>query len=381
VSQDTDPPQINDNKEFPMTVTYETAGDMSVFADDLGVVGSHERVVFAHDRPSGLRAIIAVHSTALGPALGGTRFYPYADERVALQDVLRLSRGMTYKAAAAGLQLGGGKAVILGDPTIDKSDKLLEAYGRLVESLAGTYITAGDVGTTSSDMDVIGRTTDHVVARTRAAGGSGDSAPLTAYGVFQSMCAAAQSVWGEATLQGRSVGVEGLGKVGHNLVKLLAEDGAHITAADMSPDARDRVAADFPDVRIADRVIDADVDVYAPCAMGATLTRSTVAGLRASVVCGAANNQLLDPSAESLLLERGITWVPDYVANAGGLIQVDGEREGLEVSAVRDKVQGLFTLVEGILSTAVERSITAGQAANELAEGRLRAAVNQHANV
>jgi valine dehydrogenase (NAD+) len=365
-----------DEKERTMTITDDTLQAASVFTPDVGVAGSHERVVFGHDRATGLSAIIAVHSTLLGPALGGTRFYPYASEALAVHDVLRLSRGMTYKAAAAGLSLGGGKAVILGDPSVHRTDALLEAYGRLVESLAGSYITAGDVGTTSADMDVIGRTTDHVVARTPAAGGSGDSAPLTAYGVFQSMRAAAQSVWGDPSLEGRLVGVEGLGKVGRNLVGLLTQDGARVVAADVSAAARERVAAELIGVSFVDDVLDAPLDVYAPCALGATVTRSSASTLSASIVCGAANNQLSHDDVEGLLVERGITWVPDYVANAGGLIQVAGERERLGADAVREQVSDLFGAVAGILATARSRGIAPGRAADEIAEQRLRSAAD-----
>jgi valine dehydrogenase (NAD+) len=333
----------------------------------------HERVVFANDAASGLRAIIAIHSTVLGPALGGTRFYPYADEQAALTDVLRLSRGMTYKAAAAGLDLGGGKAVIVGDPTTLKSDELLKAYGRLVESLGGDYITAGDVGTTSADMDVIGATTSHVVARTAAAGGSGDSAPLTALGVFRSMQAAAASVWGTGDLSGRSVGVEGVGKVGRNLVELLVADGARVVVSDVSRTAVDAVRRAHPQVTAADRVIDLDLDVYAPCALGATLTPRTVATLTSAIVCGAANNQLSSAAVEHDLHARSITWVPDYVANSGGLIQVAGERLRQQPDVVRGQVDAVYDTVAGILEYAADHAITPGAAADHLASARLAA--------
>lgn len=334
----------------------------------------HERVVFANDAASGLRAIIAIHSTTLGPALGGTRFYPYADEQAALTAVLRLSRGMTYKAATAGLDLGGGKAVIIGDPTTLKSDGLLQAYGRLVESLGGMYITAGDVGTTSADMDVIGTRTSHVVARTAANGGSGDSAPLTALGVFQGMKAAAQAVWGTPTLAGRSVGVEGVGKVGANLIDLLVQDGAEVVACDVNEAALERARLAHPGITIADQVIDRVLDVYAPCALGATITPVTAARLRAAIVCGAANNQLSSADVESDLQARSITWVPDYVANSGGLIQVAGERVRKAPQDVRDQVLDVFDTVGGILAYAADHRVTAGAAADHLADVRLAAA-------
>ncbi|WP_016931895.1 Glu/Leu/Phe/Val dehydrogenase dimerization domain-containing protein, partial [Rhodococcus sp. R1101] len=245
----------------------------------------HEQVVFHQDAETGLRAIVAIHSTALGPALGGTRFYPYADEATALEDVLRLSWGMTYKAAVSGVDLGGGKAVIIGDPKTDKNDELLAAYGRFVESLGGRYITAADVGTRAEDLDVVGRHTAHAVGRTVAAGGSGDSSPLTALGVFQAMRAGARTVWGETTLAGRTVGVEGLGKVGYELVKLLVADGAEVIVSDVNPAAVARVLDEFP-AQVADSVVASSAEVYAPCALGGTLTPSTASLLDARLVCG-----------------------------------------------------------------------------------------------
>ncbi|MDX5455965.1 MAG: valine dehydrogenase [Rhodococcus sp. (in: high G+C Gram-positive bacteria)] len=333
----------------------------------------HEQVVFCQDAATGLRAIVAIHSTALGPALGGTRFYPYADEATALEDVLRLSWGMTYKAAVAGVNLGGGKAVILGDPVTDKSDALLAAYGRFVESLGGRYVTAADVGTAAGDLDVVGRHTRHAVGRTTAAGGSGDSSPLTALGVFRAMRAGAEHVWGTASLDGRTVGVEGLGKVGYELVRLLVADGADVMVADVNPGAVARVAADFP-VRIASSVVDAPVDVYAPCALGGTLTTSTGSALGARLVCGAANNQLARPEVEDLLRDRGITWVPDYVANAGGLIQVAGEVDGSDPSVVRSRVDAIFDRTAEIFAMSRTLGIGPGAAANRLAEQRIDAA-------
>ena len=341
---------------------------------DTQPLDEHERVVFADDAESGLRAIIAIHSTALGPALGGTRFYPYADEQAALTDVLRLSRGMTYKAAVAGLDLGGGKAVIVGDPTSLKSDELLRAYGRLVESLGGDYITAGDVGTTSADMDVIGTTTSHVVARTVANGGSGDSAPLTALGVFHAMRAAAEHIWGSPSLTGRTVGVEGVGKVGRHLVDLLVVDGARVMICDVDSGATTAVQRAHPQVTVAEQVIELDLDVYAPCALGATLTPKTVAALRSSIVCGAANNQLLTAEVENDLHARSITWVPDYVANSGGLIQVAGERLRTAPADVRDQVIAVQETVAWILAHAADHRTTPGAAADHLADTRLAAA-------
>ncbi|MBL1078689.1 Glu/Leu/Phe/Val dehydrogenase [Nocardia sp. 2] len=333
----------------------------------------HEQVVFCEDDKTGLRAIIAIHSTTLGPALGGTRMYPYADESAALQDVLRLSWGMTYKAAASGVDLGGGKAVIIGDPAVHKSEELLAAYGRFVETLGGRYITAGDVGTNTDDLDVIGRHTRWVMGRSRQAGGSGDSARLTALGVFHSMRAGAESIWGAPTLAGRTVGVEGVGKVGRELIELLVADGAEVCVTDVNEMALQRVSADHPSVRLLGSVATAPVDVYAPCALGGTLTASSAEAIEAKLICGAANNQLATPEVERALNERGITWVPDFVANAGGLIQVAGELRAAAQTDVESDVAGIFDRCRDIITAAEAAGIGTGEAANRFAERRLDA--------
>src|SRR3989337_1866914 len=261
---------------------------MSASTDILELGSEHEQVVFANDAATGLRAIIAIHSTALGPALGGTRFYPYSSTDAAIEDVLNLSRGMSYKAALAGLDLGGGKAVIIGDPTTLKSEPLLRAYGRFVQSLHGRYYTACDVGTYSVDMDDIARECSYVTGRTVAHGGAGDSSVLTAYGVFQGMRAAAEVAWGAPTVAGRTVGVAGVGKVGHHLVRHLIEDGATVVVTDVSPAAVERVREEFPQVSVvasADELVASEIDVYAPCALGGALTDEVVDVLTAKIVC------------------------------------------------------------------------------------------------
>ncbi|PYE18547.1 glutamate dehydrogenase/leucine dehydrogenase [Williamsia limnetica] len=332
---------------------------------------AHEQVVFCQDSTTGLRAIIALHSTTLGPALGGTRFRAYSDEGAALTDVLRLSRGMTYKAAAAGLELGGGKAVIIGEPRAVKTPELLRAYGSFVERLGGRYVTAGDVGTNSNDLDIMGETTAHVVGRNTAAGGSGDSGPNTALGVFQAMRAAAVRAWGDRELQGRTVGVEGAGKVGFELIALLTDAGADIVVADPYQPSLDRVLAAFPRVRVAGDVRDERLDVYAPCALGATVNATSVETLDTSIICGAANNQLLTPVIEGALADRGIVWIPDYVANSGGLIQVEGELRGRGPDEVRSRVEKVFDTMAFILDTADRESILPGVAADRIARRRL----------
>lgn len=332
---------------------------------------AHEQVVFCQDSSTGLRSIIALHSTTLGPALGGTRFRAYSDESSALTDVLRLSRGMTYKAAAAGLDLGGGKAIIIGEPHTLKTPELLRAYGRFVETLAGRYVTAGDVGTNSDDLDIIGEATAHVVGRNTAAGGSGDSGPNTALGVYQAMRAAAVRAWGERELQGRTVGVEGAGKVGYELIALLTAAGADVVVADVYRPSLDRVTEAFPRVRVATDVRSERLDVYAPCALGGTLSAPTIETLDAAIVCGAANNQLLTADVERRLGERGIVWIPDYVANSGGLIQVEGELRGRSTSEVRTRVDNVFDTMTVILETAEKESILPGVAADRIARRRL----------
>ncbi|MFG1675157.1 Glu/Leu/Phe/Val dehydrogenase [Micromonospora sp. NPDC049282] len=348
---------------------------MDVFAstDDPGSTG-HEQVVFCQDKQSGLKAIIGIYSTALGPALGGTRFYPYASEADALADVLDLSRGMAYKNALAGLDLGGGKAVIWGDPEQLKSEPLLRAYGRFVESLNGRYYTACDVGTYVADMDVIARETRYVTGRSVEHGGAGDSSILTAWGVYQGMRAAAEHMWGSPTLAGRRVGVAGLGKVGKYLTAHLLEDGAEVVATDVNPRAQEWVRANHPQVTLVDdtaALVASDIDVYAPCALGGALNDETVPVLRAKVVTGAANNQLAHPGIEKVLADRGILYTPDYVVNAGGVIQVADEIEGFNFERAKLRATRIFDTTREILRLADDEGVPPAVAADRLAERRM----------
>ncbi|MCW3813620.1 Glu/Leu/Phe/Val dehydrogenase [Micromonospora sp. DR5-3] len=348
---------------------------MGVFAstEDPGSTG-HEQVVFCQDTQSGLKAIIGIYSTALGPALGGTRFYPYASEQEALADVLDLSRGMAYKNALAGLDLGGGKAVIWGDPEQIKSEALLRAYGRFVESLGGRYYTACDVGTYVADMDVIARETRYVTGRSVEHGGAGDSSILTAWGVFQGMRAAAEHVWGSPTLSGRRVGVAGLGKVGKYLTGHLLGDGAEVVATDVNPKALEWVRATHPQVELVDdsaALIASDIDVYAPCALGGALNDDTVPVLRAKVVAGAANNQLAHPGIEKVLADRGILYTPDYVVNAGGVIQVADEIEGFNFERAKLRATQIYDTTREILRLADAEGVPPAVAADRLAERRM----------
>jgi valine dehydrogenase (NAD+) len=334
----------------------------------------HEQVVFCHDAPTGLRAIIAIYSTALGPALGGTRFYPYPSVDAALADVLNLSKAMAYKNALAGLDHGGGKAVIIGDPDAIKSEALLRAYGRFVESLNGRYITACDIGTYSPDMDIVARESRHVTGRTEPHGGAGDSSVLTALGVLQGMLAAAEHVWGTPSLSGRSVAVEGVGKVGSHLVEHLISDGAAVTAYDISDAAVRRLQAKSPQVRIAatrSELISAEADVYAPCALGGAVDDATVAALRAKIICGGANNQLAYPGIDKVLADHRIVYVPDYVVNAGGVIQVADELEGFNFERAKAKASQIFDTTKRILALAGQEGVPPAAAADRLAERRM----------
>jgi valine dehydrogenase (NAD+) len=334
----------------------------------------HEQVVFCHDAPTGLRAIIAIYSTALGPSLGGTRFYPYPSEDAALADVLNLARAMAYKNAMAGLDHGGGKAVIIGDPRRLKSEALLRAYGRFVESLNGRYVTACDVGTYSEDMDIVARECRHVTGRTVANGGAGDSSVLTAFGVFQGMRAAAEHVWGTSSLDGRTVGVEGVGKVGHRLVDHLIEAGAQAVICDVDPAAVDRVRARHPEVGVAadrDGLLASGIDIFSPCALGGSVNDENVSLLSAKVICGGANNQLAHAGIEKLLADRDVVYAPDYVVNSGGVIQVADEMAGFNFERAKAKAAQIFETTKRILIMASEEGVPPVVAADRLAERRM----------
>ncbi len=351
-------------------MTGESAG--GVFGRQTG----HEQVVHCFDEPTGLRAIIALYSTALGPGLGGTRCYPYASEDDALADVLNLSKGMAYKAALAGLDLGGGKAVIIADPKRDKSEALLRAYGRFVQSLGGRYLTACDVGTYPPDMDVVARECAFVTGRTLAQGGAGDSSVLTAFGVFQGMRAAAEVVWGEPTVCGRRVGVAGVGKVGRHLVGHLLADGASVVVTDVDPEAVAAVVATYGDAEVAtgvDALVADGLDIFAPCALGGALSDEVTETLTARIVCGAANNQLAHDGIEKRLADRGIVYAPDYCVNSGGLIQVADELQGFSFERAKTRAAGIFETTQRVLTLAAAEGVPPSIAADRLAEQRMAA--------
>ena len=333
---------------------------------------AHEEVLFGVDRGSGLQAIIAVHSTALGPALGGTRFYPYGSETEALRDVLRLSKAMTYKSAVAGLDLGGGKAVIIGDPRTAKSERLFRMYGRMIESLGGTYITAEDVGTTSEDMVAIARETRWVSGLPNSHGGSGDPSPATARGVIAAMRSIAAFVWGNRDLTGKRIAVQGVGKVGADLVRRLSEAGAETIVADVNEAALDEVLREHGSKSVdTEDVYDVDCDIFAPCALGGGLSESTIRRLRCAAVAGSANNQLDVAEDADRLAARGIVYAPDFVVNAGGIINIASGREGHSAEKAAEMIDRIADNVTDVLQTSRADGVNPHVAATRVAERRL----------
>jgi leucine dehydrogenase len=341
----------------------------------LMVTDGFEQVAYGYDAATGLRTIVAVHSTVLGPSLGGTRFWPYPDEAAALVDVCRLARGMTYKHAAAGLDHGGGKAVILGDPRVLRTDDLMRAYARFVDGLGGRYITAEDVGTTQADMDLIRSVTRHVTGVSIGLGGSGDPSPATALGVLWAMRAVATRLWGGPDLAGRHVCVSGVGKVGGALADHLHAAGARLTVADAQPEKAQAVAA-----RTGATVVDPSVahtvvcDVFAPCALGAVLSSTTIEQLACSAVVGSANNQLATEQDAQRITDVGVLYAPDYVVNAGGVINIAEEQRGYDQARADERIRGIHDTVLRVLDLADAAGITTAAAADRLAEERIEAA-------
>ncbi|MBX9686997.1 MAG: leucine dehydrogenase [Candidatus Obscuribacterales bacterium] len=331
----------------------------------------HEQLVFFQDKPSGLRAIVGIHSTALGPALGGCRMWNYKDESEAFRDVLRLSRGMSYKAAIAGLNLGGGKAVILGDSRTQKSEALLKAFGRYVEALAGRYITAEDVGMKVQDIDVIRTQTRFAVGGSNE-GGSGDPSGMTALGTFQGMKAAIKAAGLGEDLSGLTVAIQGVGNVGYHLSSYLSAAGAKLVVSDIYQAQAERVKEEFGAAIVAaDEIYSVDCDVFAPCALGAILNQRTIPLLKCKVVAGAANNQLETENDGFALMKKGITYAPDYAINGGGLINVAAELDGYNKEVVLGKVSNIYNTITNILSLAASDGIPPHVAADQIAEQRL----------
>jgi len=345
---------------------------MSVFSEMAEL--DHEQLVFCRNDDVGLRAIIAIHSTALGPSLGGCRLYNYANDADAVRDVLRLSRGMTYKAAVAGLDLGGGKSVIIGDPSI-KSEELFRAFGRFVESLGGRYITAEDMNTTVEDMNRIRRETQYVTGSSAYAGGSGDPSPVTAWGVFHGIRACLEVVYGLPDVRGRTVAIQGLGAVGMQLARYLFDAGARLLLNDISErrlaEAQDAFGGEVVD---GDEFYSAACDVLAPCAIGGTINAATIPRIRAPIIAGAANNQLDDEDRDGALLEQaGIVFAPDYVINAGGLIHVAAELHGTPQGRAMKDAASIFDTVKRIINVSRAKGMTTTAASNRVAEERIDA--------
>lgn len=336
---------------------------------------NHEQVLFCQDKATGLKAIIAVHNTVLGPALGGTRMWMYNSEQEALIDVLRLSRGMTYKNAVAGLNLGGGKAVIIGNSKTDKSEALFRRFGKFVNSLAGKYITAEDVGINPKDMTYVNMETNYVAG---LPGKSGDPSPVTAFGVYMGMKAAAKVQYGSDDLKGKKVAVQGVGHVGEYLVKHLVKEGAKVTITDINEEALARISKEHGcEVVAPNAIYDVDMDIYAPCALGATVNDETLAKMNCSIICGAANNQLAKEEIHGqAVIDKGIIYAPDFVVNAGGVINVYSEVKGLSSEWAMSKAEDIYNTTLDILKTSSEKNIPTYKIANEAAEKRIAAIAN-----
>lgn len=334
---------------------------------------NHEEVIFCQDRDSGLRAIIAIHDTTLGPALGGTRMWPYKSEEEALEDVLRLSRGMTYKSAAAGLNLGGGKAVIIGDPQRDKNEILFRAFGRFVHGLNGRYITAEDVGTEVRDMEFVRMESPWVVGISEALGGSGDPSPVTARGVYFGIKACSEAAFDTSSLRGRKVAIQGLGHVGYYLAEFLHKEGAKLFVTDIRKDRLQRCVEQFGATAVEpDKIYDVEADIFAPCALGAIISDETVNRLKFKVIAGGANNQLADEHKHGrILVEKKILYAPDYVINAGGLINVANEIEGYHRDKALKEAEGIYNVLKQVIAMAQKENISTHEASNRLAERRI----------
>jgi leucine dehydrogenase len=332
----------------------------------------YEQLVFCQDEVSGLKAIIAIHDTTLGPALGGTRMWTYETEEAAIEDALRLARGMTYKNAAAGLNLGGGKTVIIGDPRKDKNEEMFRAFGRYIQGLNGRYITAEDVGTTVADMDLIHEETDYVTGISPAFGSSGNPSPVTAYGVYRGMKAAAKAAFGTDSLEGKTVAVQGVGNVAYNMCKHLHEEGANLIVTDIHKESVDRAVNDFGAKAVEpSEIYSVDCDIFAPCALGAIINDETISQIKAKVIAGAANNQLKETRHGDAIHEMGIVYAPDYVINAGGVINVADELYGYNSERAMKKVEQVYNNVERVIEIAKRDNLPTYVAADRMAEERI----------
>jgi leucine dehydrogenase len=334
----------------------------------------HEEIVFCNDNATGLKAIICIHNTVLGPGLGGTRFYNYANDQDAITDVLRLARGMSFKSSIAGLNLGGAKAVIVGDPAKLKSEAFFRKFGRFIENLNGKYITAEDIGTTMRDMEYIKMETDHVVGLPEIKGGGGDPSPVTAYGVYMGMKASAKETWGSDSLAGKRISVQGIGKVGEHLVDHLTKEGAKVYISDVNQESLARVSKKYnAEVVAKDSIYGLDVDIFAPCAMGAILNNNNIEQIKAAIVCGAANNQLADEHIHGKMLsDKNIHYAPDFLVNSGGIINVYSELIGYNRDLALAQTENIYNQTLEIFKKAKDDLITTHQAALQIAEKRIR---------
>lgn len=333
----------------------------------------YEQLCFCQDENSGLKAIIAIHDTTLGPALGGARMWTYTSEQAAIEDALRLARGMTYKNAAAGLNLGGGKAVIIGDPRKDKNEAMFRAFGRYVQSFNGRYITAEDVGTTVEDMDLIHEETDFVTGVSQAFGSSGDPSPITAYGVYRGMKAAAKEAFGTDLLEGKTIAVQGVGNVAFTLCRYLHEEGANLIVTDINKEAVKRAVEQFGAKAVEpDEIYNVSCDIFAPCALGAVINDETIDQMKAQVIAGSANNQLKEAKHGEIIHEKGIVYAPDYVINAGGVINVADEMNGYNKERALKKVESIYDNIAKVIEISKRDRIPTSLAADRMAEERIK---------
>ncbi|MBM7598036.1 leucine dehydrogenase [Virgibacillus halotolerans] len=332
----------------------------------------YEQLVFCQDKNSGLKAIIAIHDTTLGPALGGTRMWTYKTEEEAIEDALRLAKGMTYKNAAAGLNLGGGKTVIIGDPKTDKNPEMFRAFGRYIQSLNGRYITAEDVGTTVQDMDTIHLETDYVTGISPEFGSSGNPSPVTAYGIYKGIKAATKEAFGSDALEGKTVAVQGVGNVAFTLCEHLYKEGAKLIVTDINKDAVQRAVDAFGAEAVdPDDIYGVECDIYAPCALGATINDDTIPQLKAKVIAGSANNQLKTPEHGDMIYEKGIVYAPDFVINAGGVINVADELNGYNESRAMKQVETIYDSLTKIFEISKRDNVPTYVAADRMAEERI----------
>lgn len=356
--------RFNNNKKILGGINMEIFNYMERY--------DYEQLVFCQDKNSGLKAVIAIHDTTLGPALGGTRMWNYNSESEAIEDALRLAKGMTYKNAAAGLNLGGGKAVIIGDPKKDKSPEMFRAFGRYIQSLNGRYISAEDVGTTVDDMDLIHMETDFVTGISPEFGSSGNPSPVTAYGVYKGMKAAAKQAFGSDSLEGKTVAVQGVGNVAYTLCEYLHKEGANLIVTDINKEAVNRAVEAFGAKAVdPDGIYEVDCDIYAPCALGATINDDTIPKLKAKVIAGSANNQLKSDVHGDIIHEKGIIYTPDYILNSGGVINVADELNGYNHSRAMRKVETIYDSLNTVFEISKRDNIPTYVAADRMAEERI----------